>query len=438
MQKYINNVQDTLGNAIGSVTVTIRDVPSGSLSSIFSDNSGTTKTNPFTNDDDGEFFFYAVDGRYDVDLTGPVTESFSDVRLLDILTSGITIRINANINTATPPTTEAVIVSYEIYDLANDDKLMELGFEANNTLILRNEMRAGRVRLLGRQTGGAQSILFEGNPDGAIILYNTGLPRFVVDTVGRIGLRSDGNTDAEDRHIRFEHQDSTLRGRIGYIGDAEFHIRNQVHGGIVILEAEDSGTVLRTLFSGDPDGQTTVRGDSNVAIEVSGGSAIAANFDGGGKAGLRFNNVEKFRTVLHTAADQISGAEIVDGEGNFTPVGLGVSKETALTTTGTFTPFTQARAGKTLHLTPASAANIDTFASTGASQTNIPNGTMWFVQVNGAGVVTFRGGALVTIRFYNGAGAAPPDADVIIARGGIATIRKVNDTIYDIWGTGLS
>ena len=114
MQKYINNVQDTLGNAIPSVTVTVREAPGGAIASIFSDNIGTVKANPFTNDSDGEFFFYGADDRYDINFTGPITDSITDVRLLDILTSSAAIRINTDINTATPPTTKAVRGQLEI------------------------------------------------------------------------------------------------------------------------------------------------------------------------------------------------------------------------------------------------------------------------------------------------------------------------------------
>ena len=127
MQKYINNVQDTFGNAVGSVTVTIRTNPGGVLATIFRSNAGGAKSNPFTNNSDGEFAFYAVDGRYDIELTGPITETKFDVRLLDVLTTGTTLRINADINTATPPTTETLNATYEIWDLANNDRLMSLG-----------------------------------------------------------------------------------------------------------------------------------------------------------------------------------------------------------------------------------------------------------------------------------------------------------------------
>ena len=83
MQKYINNVQNTNGDAISGVTVTVRTNPGGVLATIFSDNGVTGKTNPFTNDSDGEFFFYAANGRYDVEFTVAITDSITDVLLYD-------------------------------------------------------------------------------------------------------------------------------------------------------------------------------------------------------------------------------------------------------------------------------------------------------------------------------------------------------------------
>jgi len=71
MQRYTNNVQDGFGNALSGVTVTVREVSGGAIADIFSDNGVSAKANPFTNDPDGEFFFYAADDRYNIFFTGP-------------------------------------------------------------------------------------------------------------------------------------------------------------------------------------------------------------------------------------------------------------------------------------------------------------------------------------------------------------------------------
>lgn len=62
-----------------SCTVTVYDEGTTNLSTIYADNSGTVKGNPFTSDANGYWFFYADNGRYDVhfsnsDITTPYTQ----------------------------------------------------------------------------------------------------------------------------------------------------------------------------------------------------------------------------------------------------------------------------------------------------------------------------------------------------------------------------
>jgi len=83
MQKFQQNIQDQFGNELNGNTITVRDVSGGGLSTIFSDNVATPLANPFIAQDGSEFFFYAANNRYDIFITGPVTDSFLDVILFD-------------------------------------------------------------------------------------------------------------------------------------------------------------------------------------------------------------------------------------------------------------------------------------------------------------------------------------------------------------------
>jgi len=83
MQKFQNNIQDQFGNEIILPTITVRNVIGGALSTIFSDNGVTPLGNPFTAQDISEFFFYAANNRYDIFVTGPVTDQSLDVLLFD-------------------------------------------------------------------------------------------------------------------------------------------------------------------------------------------------------------------------------------------------------------------------------------------------------------------------------------------------------------------
>ncbi len=72
-----------------SATVTVYDSGTSNLSSIFSDDVGTTKANPFTSDSStGYWFFYADDGLYDIQFSNgdiPAPFSLSAVILFDPL-----------------------------------------------------------------------------------------------------------------------------------------------------------------------------------------------------------------------------------------------------------------------------------------------------------------------------------------------------------------
>jgi hypothetical protein len=107
MQRFQSNVQDFFGNAVSGVTVTVKDAGTSDNATLFSDDGVTSKTNGFTNDADGEFFFYAQNGRYDIVLSGPVTETRSDIILFDPDNAGVVkvaLRITADPNPAVPGT----------------------------------------------------------------------------------------------------------------------------------------------------------------------------------------------------------------------------------------------------------------------------------------------------------------------------------------------
>lgn len=68
MQKFFGVVQDASGNTLSSATITV-NIASGGAASIFSDNAYTVQANPFTNQTDGTYQFFAANGRYDIVIT---------------------------------------------------------------------------------------------------------------------------------------------------------------------------------------------------------------------------------------------------------------------------------------------------------------------------------------------------------------------------------
>jgi len=69
-----------------SCTVRVFLAGTANYASIFEDNAGTVKANPFTASNTGLWFFYADNGRYDVQLSGTVNPAFTigDLTLTDV------------------------------------------------------------------------------------------------------------------------------------------------------------------------------------------------------------------------------------------------------------------------------------------------------------------------------------------------------------------
>lgn len=70
MQKYQSVVQYNTGVAVAGASVTVKNYPSGTVATIYSDNGTTPTANPITTDSTGRFGFYAADGRYSMEITG--------------------------------------------------------------------------------------------------------------------------------------------------------------------------------------------------------------------------------------------------------------------------------------------------------------------------------------------------------------------------------
>src|SRR5688572_17121228 len=69
-----------------SVTVTVKIAGTSTMATLFSDNAGTPKGNPFTSGaSDGFWFFYVANGRYDITFSGSgiTTHTVSDVVVFD-------------------------------------------------------------------------------------------------------------------------------------------------------------------------------------------------------------------------------------------------------------------------------------------------------------------------------------------------------------------
>jgi hypothetical protein len=87
MQRYNDYVIDQYGNPVASATITVFETGTSTPATLYADNSLTTLTNPTLSDGLGKFYFYAADGRYDIQISGTnfPTQTITDVLLEDPL-----------------------------------------------------------------------------------------------------------------------------------------------------------------------------------------------------------------------------------------------------------------------------------------------------------------------------------------------------------------
>ena len=62
-------------------------------------------------------------------------------------------------------------------------------------------------------------------------------------------------------------------GDINYLSSQNMNLRNLVHGGSIILTAQDSAGTNRTILNGDPDAQTTLRADTQLNLQTNAGES---------------------------------------------------------------------------------------------------------------------------------------------------------------------
>lgn len=84
MQRYINTVTDRQGNALYGASVAVRDAD-GNIATIYSDDGVTTKANPTSTDENGEFSFYSANGVYSLTVShaGIIARTVSGILLED-------------------------------------------------------------------------------------------------------------------------------------------------------------------------------------------------------------------------------------------------------------------------------------------------------------------------------------------------------------------
>lgn len=187
-------------------------------------------------------------------------------------------RVLTDINTATPPTTEAVTGFFEIRDNEDVDPLARLGFTvAGNDLYLNNLMRGGDINISYLTSGGAQRFLLASSPSS-----NTTL-RSQLNFSLFVG-NSELAINALDNSYVLLHHDAVGTARTAALADGGWVVQNNYNGSagfertLSLADITQGQNTLRYIFStgiggGDP-GDQHCEFDTGTAADVA-----QVNFD---------------------------------------------------------------------------------------------------------------------------------------------------------------
>ena len=164
--------------------------------------------------------------------------------------------------------------------------------------------------------------------------------------------------------------------------------------------------------------------------------------NGGTGVDIQWNSVDALGTQDYTGTDNTSGAYVRDGDNNLRNVGFNEMITYAAASAGT-TTLGQDTAGHSYRATNASGTRAFEVPATDSA---IPNGAMWIIRnfTTSSGAVTIDSvlGSGDTLRHYNGSGTLVASVSganpFTLARGGIATVVKVADGEYEMWGIGIT
>jgi hypothetical protein len=115
---------DSAGTPMSGVTVTVNKAGTASAASLWADDGGTTKANPFTNDVDGTLEFYAKNGRYDLVFTKAgitfTDANSSDIVLWDPRDDSSTVSFRCDFLSVYPASASVVIADGQFFGVAGN------------------------------------------------------------------------------------------------------------------------------------------------------------------------------------------------------------------------------------------------------------------------------------------------------------------------------
>ncbi len=151
---------------------------------------------------------------------------------------------------------------------------------------LDSQINGAPIILQGRNVSGTNRAMFSVDPDGAAILYHAGDLAFeTISNGARVRTTAIGDT-----LLRLASSNGTDRGFV-VASDNNITLRSLNHGGNVLMQGEDAGGILRTIFTGDPDGAgTTYFNGQNALSTQAEGILVRSTIGTTGQVRLRGND----------------------------------------------------------------------------------------------------------------------------------------------------
>ena len=232
----------------------------------------------------------------------------------------------------------------------------------------------------------------------------------------------------------FSHQDGTLRGLVGHnigVANDALSLDNRINGGNVHIRASDAGGTTREMFIGDPDGITSIYGDTDARIYVNVGAELALYATANGSVGLYHNGILEFQTAGHATGSANTGAQVKHRDGNFYDVGLA---KLPLNTISAAEDIDENNQQFYTRKTSGGAVTLEL-----QNDSNIQTGTCWQISNKDTEDLTIDATTnTCTLNFFDGGGVTPPTGNRTLAEAGVCTIIKTGVAEYDIWGVGLT
>jgi len=180
-------------------------------------------------------------------------------------------------------------------------------------------------------------------------------------------------------------------------------------------DAEIYWNTTRLVVASDDDIEVFVQGNERAMYMTGNGNVI-----------LYEDGVDEFRTAQHNQSGQSSGAEVKDHSGDWQDVGFNVIPIYEIDANDSFDVDHQA------HMWHKDSGGSVTFTCLNSS--DIPNGATFHVANEDTENLTIAQGSGVTIRHFDGGGAAPPTGNRTVARAGFCTVYKYSTVEYWILG----